>query len=63
MIGSARLFTPQAKPHLCTFRKDADQLAAHKAHLQERVGKQGIFGEGIRTKPETTSDRLYPMKN
>ncbi|RUS85933.1 hypothetical protein EGW08_006336 [Elysia chlorotica] len=56
-------FENKAKPHLCTFRSDTAIAAAHKANFTERVGRQGFFGEGIRTKPERGSEKVFPYKN
>ncbi|GFS21853.1 cilia- and flagella-associated protein 77, partial [Elysia marginata] len=56
-------FENKAKPHICTFRSETALTAAHKANVLEKVGRQGIFGEGIRTIPETTIEKVYPMKN
>lgn len=56
-------FENKAKPHICSFRSQRELYAAHKANVLESVGRQGIFGEGIRTVPETSLEKVYPQKN
>ncbi|BFY99689.1 hypothetical protein BsWGS_02729 [Bradybaena similaris] len=52
----------KAKPHLSTFRKMADEISAHNSNNYEKVGRDGMFGQGIPTKACNKADALCCSK-
>ncbi|CAL1534432.1 unnamed protein product [Lymnaea stagnalis] len=51
-----------AQPHLSTFRKDAARLAAFNARNYDKVGRDGMFGQGIPTKAINERDTISCFK-
>ncbi|XP_059162501.1 uncharacterized protein LOC131945894 isoform X2 [Physella acuta] len=55
-------FVNKAKPEVSTFRSTNAMLASHNANTFEKIGRDGMFGQGIPTVPVNRRDALAKLK-